>query len=73
LLLNAKRAASARGVTLSVFVEDAVRAQLARNEAMPVSPFTLHTVRGRLVQPGLELDRASALFTHDDEAAFKGN
>jgi hypothetical protein len=71
LLRNAKRTAAARGVTLSAFVEDAVRAQLARTGEKAPSPFKLHTVRGRLVQPDLNLDRTSALLTLDDESAFK--
>ena len=71
LLQNAKRTAAARGVTLSAFVEDAVRAQLARNDDRKASPFKLHTVRGRLVQPDLNLDRTSALLTLEDESAFK--
>ena len=70
LLRNAKRTAAARGVTLNAFLEDAVRAQLARDNGGPAPPFRLHTVRGKLVQPGLDLDRTSALVALDDESAF---
>lgn len=70
LLENAKQCASQRGITLSALVEDAVRRYLAVSEATSAPPFRLHTVRGRLVEPGLDLDRTSALVTLDDEAAF---
>jgi len=71
LLRTVKRAAAARGVTLSVFLEDAARAQLTRSDTKATSPFRLHTVRGRLLQPDLDLDRTSDLVTFDDEAAFR--
>lgn len=70
LLLNAKQLASRRGVTLSEVVEDALRADLARQLTDDSPPFHLHTVRGKLVQPDLDLDRTSALLTGDDELIF---
>ena len=70
VLRSAKRRASERGVTLSAVLEDALRAHLARKESAPAPPFQLHTVRGRLVQPNLDLDRTSALVAIDDEAEF---
>jgi len=72
LLHNAKKRAADRGVTLSVIVEDALRKDLAHDRIAPEERFQLHTVRGRLVQPGLDLDRTSALLTADDEAEFGG-
>lgn len=72
LLRIAKRRASERGVTLSEFVEDALRFQLAGKPSPAIPPFRLHTVRGRLVQPELDLDRTSALETLDDESKFAG-
>ncbi len=71
VLQNAKRMAAERGVTLSVVVEDAVRAQLARKQSPAALPFRLHTVRGKLVQPNLDLDRTSALLAIDDETEFR--
>lgn len=71
LLKNAKRRARQKGVTFSVIVEDALRKHLAETPSKRRRPFRLHTVRGRLVQPGLDLDRTSALITADDEAIFK--
>ncbi len=70
LLRNAKRAASARGLTLSAFLEDAVRIQLTREDTKSAPPFKLHTVRGRLVRPDINLDRISALIVSDDESKF---
>jgi hypothetical protein len=72
VLRSARRRASERGVTLSAFAEDALRAQLARKESAAAPPFRLHTVRGRLVLPDLDLDRTSALLALDDEAGFGG-
>jgi hypothetical protein len=71
VLQSAKRIAAERGVTLSVVVEDAVRAQLNRKQSPPAPPFRLHTVRGKLVQPNLDLDRMSALLALEDETEFK--
>jgi hypothetical protein len=70
LLENAKKRAAVLGVTLSVVVQDALRSHLSRNPDPAVSKFQLHTVRGRLVRPDLDLDRTSALIALDDEAAY---
>ena len=70
LLETAKRKAAARGVTVSVIIEDALRAHLAATKRSPVPPFRLHTVRGKLVNPDLDLDRTSALISMDDEMAY---
>ncbi|MCX6623348.1 MAG: antitoxin [Acidobacteria bacterium] len=72
LLENAKQRARARGVTLSVLVEDAVRGQLSREQSGGAPEFRLHTVSGRLVNPELDLDRSSALLALDDEAEYAG-
>jgi len=71
ILENAKAAAVARGVTLGEFVQDAVRAYLSSSEEAVPGTFRLHTVRGQLVQPALDLDRTSALLTADDEADYQ--
>jgi ribbon-helix-helix CopG family protein len=70
LLKNAKRRAAQRGVTLSALLEDALRGHLAGQPLARHAPFRLYTVRGRLVNPHLDLDRTSALFVADDEAEF---
>lgn len=43
---------------------------LSRDQSASALPFQLHTVRGKLVQPNLDLDRISALVAIDDEADF---
>ena len=70
VIQNAKRTADARGLTLSGVLEEALRVYLARKPDVPASPFLLHTVRGKLVNPNLDLDRTSALEVHDDEEKF---
>lgn len=70
LLETAKRRAAERGVTVSVVIEDALRGHLAGAKRPEAPPFRLHTVRGRLVNPDLDLDRTSALIAADDEAAY---
>ena len=73
LLKNAKRQASERGVTLSAWLEDAVRDHLAKRSRSASRPrFHLHTVSGKLVDPQLDLDRTSALLALEDEVQFKG-
>ncbi len=73
LLLNAKQRASERGITLSELIEDALRESLADAEPTAPPPFRLHTVRGRLVNPNLALDRTSALAAPDDESDYSGS
>src|SRR4029453_2452660 len=70
LLRNAKRRAAQRGITLSGLLEDALRSYLAQKPSSPVTAFRLYTVRGRLVNPNLDLDRTSALLIADDEMDF---
>jgi hypothetical protein len=70
VLRSAKRRASECGVTLSALLEDALRIHLARKPSATAKPFRLHTVRGKLVQPELDLDRTSALIILDDEFDF---
>jgi hypothetical protein len=71
LLRNAKRRAAERGVSLSVVVGDALRGHLAARRTPQDTPFQLYTVRGRLVNPDIDLARTSELLAWDDEAAFK--
>ena len=70
VLRTVQRVASERGVTFSVVVEEALLSHLAKKRSVRTPPFRLHTVRGRLVNPNLDLDRTSALLTADDEAEF---
>jgi hypothetical protein len=70
LLENAKKRADVLRITLSVVVQDALRSHLSRNPDPAAGKFQLHTVRGKLVRPDLDLDRTSALIALDDEAAY---
>jgi len=73
LLENAKQRAAERGITLSALLADALRnVLLAPKAPRSVPPFRLHTVKGRLVNPNLDLDRTSALVVAEDEASFRG-
>jgi hypothetical protein len=71
LLEKAKQYATERGVTLSVVVEDALRRLITRTAVAAGPKFRLHTVRGRLVNPNLDLDRTSALVVRDDEESLR--
>jgi len=71
LLENAKRRAAERNITLSGLIEDALRAHLARPVGPAPGAFRLHTVRGKVVDPNLDLDRTSALVAADDEAEYR--
>lgn len=70
LLENAKQYAAEHRTTLSVVIEDALRRQLARHPASRPQRFRLYTVRGKLVNPALNLDRTSELLEADDQAQF---
>jgi hypothetical protein len=72
LLKNAKHYAESHGVTLSAVIEDALRIHLNRTSAQKPSKFRLHTVRGRIVDPALNLDRTSELLVNEDETAYRG-
>ena len=67
---KAKAAAVGRGVTLGQLLEDALVSYLANTNKAAAQPFKLHTVRGQLVNPNLDLDRTSALLVADDESAY---
>lgn len=70
----ARRRAREQGLSLSALVAQALRALLTERRAREASaPFRLVTVRGGGVQPGVDLDRTSALIAADDEAAFGGD
>jgi metal-responsive CopG/Arc/MetJ family transcriptional regulator len=71
LFQNAKRVAEEQGTNLSGLVEEALRTFIARKPARSRTPFRLHTVRGVLVNPSVDLDRTSSLITADDEAEFQ--
>jgi hypothetical protein len=61
VLIAAKRRAAADGVTLTRFVEDALRAQLAARPAKSAERVTLPTFRGQGVRPGVDLEDTARL------------
>ena len=70
LYANARLYAREHGVSFSDLVEDALRSHMAAKPTQAVREFRLHTVRGRLVNPDLDLNRTSALEIENDEREF---
>jgi hypothetical protein len=68
LLRTARRRAAEQGITLSAFLEDALRIRLAHKEPSSAPLFHLHTVSGKMVNPNMDLDRTSALEMLEEEA-----
>jgi hypothetical protein len=67
----AKQRAVEKGATFSALIQDAVRAALAKGSAgKRKHRFQLITFRGDGAQPGMDLDRTSALLEADDISAF---
>lgn len=67
LLKRAKRAAVARGTTLTALIEDALRRTLAPEPAVVRRPVSLPTFRGDGLQPGVDLDDTASLLDLMDE------
>ena len=70
MLQNAKALAAQRHTTLSDVVEDALRSHLASRQASEVPEFRLHTVKGTVVDPTIDLDRTSSILIAEDEEVF---
>ncbi|MCY3901129.1 MAG: ribbon-helix-helix domain-containing protein [Caldilineaceae bacterium] len=65
-----RRAAEARGISVSAFIAKTLDDALKRREPSEPPPFRLVTVRGVHPRPGIDLDRPRALDAQDDEARF---
>ena len=63
VLGQAKRVAQEKGMTLTSFIEDALRERLARrtDSGKRSKPFKLHTFKGHGLQPGVDLDNSEQL------------
>ena len=62
LMTQAKRTAQENGMTLTAFVEDALRERLARRgPTAPPATFRLRTFKGNGLQPGVDLDNSAGL------------
>ena len=70
LAKQVRRAAEARGVSVSAFIAKTLDDALKRGEPSMSPPFRLVTVRGVRARPGVDLDRPRALDMRDDEARF---
>ena len=70
LAKQVRRAAKARGISVSAFVSRTLDDALKQRETAEPPPFQLVTVRGVHARPGIDLDRPRALDAKDDEARF---
>ncbi len=71
LAKQVRRAAKARGISVSAFISRTLDDALKRREPSEQPPFHLVTVRGVHARPGVDLDRPRALDAQDDEIRFK--
>lgn len=70
LAKQVRRAAAARGLSVSSFISKTLDDALKRREPPEQPPFRLITVRGVRPLPGVDLDRPRALDAREDEARF---
>ena len=71
LAKQVRRAAKARGLSVSAFISRTLDDALKRREPSELPSFHLVTVRGVHARPGGDLDRPRALDAQDDEIRFK--
>ena len=70
LAKQVRRAAEARGISVSAFIAKTLDDALKRRERSEPPPFRLVTVRGVHARAGVDLDRPRALDAQDDEVRF---
>ena len=70
LAKQVRRAAAARGISVSAFIAKTLDDALKRREPSEPPPFRLVTVPGVHARPGVDLDRPRTLDAQDDEARF---
>ena len=70
LAKQVRRAAKARGISVSAFIAKTLSDALKRREPSEPPPFRLVTVRGVRPRPGVDIDRPRALDAQDDEARY---
>lgn len=72
LLKTARNQASKQGLTLSSYIEHLLRQSLNGKRAKKRSaPLKLLTIKGQILNPGLNLDRTSEILTEDDKKTYK--
>lgn len=70
LAKQVRRAAAARGLSVSAFISETLDDALKRTEPSEQPPFELITVGGAHPLPGVDLDRPRMLDVQDDEARY---
>ena len=70
LAKQVRRAAEARGISMSAFISRTLDDALKRREPSEQPPFQLVTVRGVHPRLGVDLDRPRTLDAQDDETRF---
>ena len=70
LAKQVRRAAKARGISVSAFIAKTLDDALKRSEKSEPPPFQLVTVSDVHPRPGVDLDRPRLLDVEDDEARF---
>ena len=70
LAKQVRRAAEARGISVSAFIARTLDDALKRRDKPEPPPFQLVTVRGVHARFGVDLDHPRALDAQDDEARF---
>ncbi|MCY3896489.1 MAG: ribbon-helix-helix protein, CopG family [Chloroflexi bacterium] len=70
LARQVRRAAAARGLSVSAFISRTLDDALKRRDPSEPPPFRLVTVGGVRPRPGVDLDRPRSLEVQDDEAHF---
>ena len=71
LAKQVRRAAEARGISMSAFISRTLHDALKRREPSEQPPFMLVTVRGVHPRPGVDLDQPRALDALEDETRFR--
>ena len=72
LAKQVRRAAAARGISVSAFIAKTLDDALKRRETVEPPPFRLVTVRSVHPCPGVDLDRPRGFDARDDETLFIG-
>ena len=70
LAKQVRRAAEARGISISAFIAKTLDDALKHGEPTDSPPFRLVTVRGGQPRPGIDLDQPRTLDMDDDVARF---
>ncbi|MBV8845470.1 MAG: hypothetical protein JO307_21900 [Bryobacterales bacterium] len=70
LFENAKNYAEEHHITVSALIEDALRCHLAQKPPLPLEKIRLPTMRGKLVNPNLDLNRTCQILMDEEAEHF---